>query len=67
MSWSGSQNVTLSFMKNLPAVTTVATTSTVAGTSLSLSWSVDSGLTPRWIDVANPGGETAYTLIITGN
>jgi len=52
-------------MTNGPPVATVATTSTPSGTSLSLSWNVVSSQT--WIDVENPGGETAYTLLITGN
>jgi hypothetical protein len=67
MSWAVSQNVTLNIKKDTPIVTTVATTTTAAGTSLSLGWNVDVAPIRRWIDVANPLGETAYTLIITGN
>ena len=65
LNWAVSQNATLNFMTNGPPVATVATTSTPSGTSLSLSWNVVSSQT--WIDVENPGGETAYTLLITGN
>jgi hypothetical protein len=72
MSWPGSQNVTLSFYKNLPVVTQLLpTASTVTGSSLILTWNVDSAGTPRWIDVNTPGGwpvgNIPYTLIITAN
>ena len=68
MSWAsaGSQTVTLRFKKDLP-VATLTSGNTPAGTSLSLSWNVDASLSQRWIDVNNAVGETAYTLIITGN
>jgi len=68
ISWSGLHAVALNFLKNLP-VTTLASTSTVGGTSLSLSWNVDAASTQRWIDVANTLLQTVspYTLIITGN
>ena len=65
LSWSVSQNVTLNFLTPGPPAVPVATTTVPAGTNLSLSWNVTSLQT--WIDVVNPGGETAYTLIITGN
>lgn len=66
MSWSGSATVTLSFYKD--SVTPVPpTATTLTGSSLILPWNVDLPGIQRWIDVANPGGETEYTLIITGN
>ena len=69
MSWpsAGGQNVTLRFKKDLPVVTTIASATIAAGNSLSLSWDVDVASKQRWIDANNAGGETAYTLIITGN
>lgn len=65
ISWTGSQAVTLNFKKKSP-VTLLAIASTLSGSGLSLSWTVDG--TARWIDVHNTAGATFdYTLIITGN
>ena len=65
LNWAVSQNVTLDFLEKGPPVSLAATISTTSGTSLSLSWNVDALQT--WIDVENPAGETAYTLLISGN